>query len=450
MTFSASERPRAASPPPSSGRWVVPLVACIGFGALFGYGIFESHARQRSSAEIPPDDDATSSAGSMLLPEVLETEVALAIERLDIVRLAELEGLLWQAEHATTLTPRATLARLVRSESQATRALDAAIRAGILGRETTIGAVALAQDALDTLESIDARGPYGPRIFAARGRAALAQGVDLISVTPRLLLPGYRDPHLRWAALSRPLWTRGEGIEPQAIAALEEELRTTSTTVMSRLLLALCRRAQHDLEGARAAIDDVVARTPQQPTAIALRDVMDAPPPLRQAAVVNQAPTEPPPPAPPTPAPKPSSPKPSSSVSSPSNPKQPAAVPTSPSTDARTLTKEGCKLVESGNPDRGVVLLRRAFDYDPGSEAITLCLASGYHLQGKHASARALVERVLRSTPSDPAARRLAGRIEDARGNTSAARQHFSKLLVQDPKDPEATRYLEQHARAPL
>lgn len=478
MTSRATDAPHDRGDPSArsraTGRLVVPLTAVVTLSAVLAYGV-QQHRQRAASEAMFPEPTIASSTPRPPLPEILETEVVRASERLDVARLAELEAALLQAEKLTTLRPRATLARLARGEAQATRALEAAMRSGATGKEPPAAIAALAQEALATLEPLGPRGPHAARAFAARSRAQLAAGQDVLATEPRILLPGYRDSELRWVALGRPLWNPSEPLDDEALHALETELAAASSTAMTGLLLALAARRRGDLEATRARLEGVLRTTPMQPTALALLASLgvDAATPATEAARPSTPPqpsgSPTPPPAgspPPPPAARPSTPLTASGASSPPPPAAvdpPAATTTGPSSEpharrktsgpppdpATSWTEEGCRLVRGGDADRGVVLLRRAFDAKPGSAAITLCLAEGYRRQGKDASARALVDRVLRAAPEEVAARALAAELEADRGNVPAAVRHYTQLLAHEPEHAGAREYLARHRKRP-
>ena len=101
--------------------------------------------------------------------------------------------------------------------------------------------------------------------------------------------------------------------------------------------------------------------------------------------------------------------------------------------------------MRSGNAEKGFEVLTDAFDLNPNAVAVTVCMAEAHFKLGREASARSLCERALKKAPNDRRARLLAAELEEARGNSSAALEHYKKVLESHPDDAKAKAYVESH-----
>lgn len=448
-------------PDPHTGRAAVVLAGLLGGSAMVAYAANTPRPAASIEAHAPA---VRVSAGLGELVARAQT----ARESLDLDALERAAEELEQFAEQTTLATKANTARLELVEIHAALALEAAVRARFddegrdaalhrVGREVT-RTRALADGLSDA--SIDRA-----RLDAALARAELASGADLTQSHPVVLMPTFRDPELRAAAIAVPLWRDlDEPVAAELAHEITNQLRTCERqTTLVRLLTARAIAHEGDTAAARDIVDGVLREIPRQPLAKAMQRRL-----LRNdAAVVAMAeadggPTTAPTPTPPTPSeapprvpvePTPDEPAPVA-VSNPTPSKPAPATPSKPTAakpDATkkktydTLLDEGCKLVRSGNADAGFEKLKQAFDLNPNAVAVTVCMAEAHHALGRDASARALCERALRKSPGDRRARLLAAELELARGNESAALEHYRRILQNHPDDAKAKAFVESH-----
>jgi tetratricopeptide (TPR) repeat protein len=475
---------------PQSGAGAVAIAAIIGIAAIVGYAAMQTTKRAQTE---PPT--ATRAAQSSFA--VVTRNAAAARDSLDVVALdraiVELDALV----ESSTMAMTQMNARLEMLDTLAARALEASLRSSVVPEQQRAGeheaskAILRARELARVLENQNAD---PGRVQAAVARIELAVGTDITESQPIVLMPTYRDPELRLAALSAPVWrTRDAAVDPAMLAEVIAELqRAERQSALVRLITAVALRAKGDDAAALAALDEVLRTTPTQPTAIALRGLVapggavamagagPAPTPERgEAATAVPAPTPTPPPTPapvdakvavPTPAPtkaepakaepvppKPK-PEPAPAKTEPAPPKpKPEPTPVAagePDADEgkasnkkkyKALLDEGCKLARSGDAEKGLQVLNEAFDLNPNAVAVTVCMAEAHHKLGRDASARSMCERALRKAPNDRRALLLAAELEDARGNTSGALQHYKKILETHPDDAKAKAYVESH-----
>lgn len=471
---------------PQTGRPAVLLAALLGVAAVIAYAA--SRGRAHPDASGP-----TGRTQSASLPDLAASAVV-AREHLDVEQLGRLVGELDRSAESTTLAAKTTAAQLELLDVQAALALEASVRAEIDATNRDAAQHAAARSIASVRELslvLERKGADAGRIEAAMARVELAAGTDITESFPAVLMPTYRDPELRLAALAAPVWRpRGETIEPALLDEIVAQLQGAErqTTLVRLLTAAALKQSGRELD-ARTLITEVLQETPQQPLARAMQRSLgaavavapskptDTPAPERTTGIAEVEPTPTAVPDRPVaekpvaekpvaekPVAKPvaekpvaddpepttteptSDPKPTSDTPEPAKPppSKPAdAAPKKKSYDA--LLAEGCKLVRSGKASEGFAILQQAFDLNPTAVAVTVCMAEAHHELGRDASARALCERALRKSPNDRRALLLAAELEIARGNESAARAHYEKILENHPDDAKAKAYVESH-----
>jgi tetratricopeptide (TPR) repeat protein len=474
---------------PNAGRHTLWIVAGIGIAAVVGYGVVQAGRAARAPTDMPAQPETAQTARASI------TELTQAVEGarqdLDVAALAKLEEQLATAAEQTTMQQRAAEARLARLEALSTRALEAAVRSKQPGADiqsaerTRKVAITQGRSALANLRK-DKSTVDPARLRAAEARLALADGNDITQSHPVVLLPTFRDPELRLAALSRPVWfEQREDGEDEVVEVVEELERADPKSALTRALLAVALHSKGDDEAAQSEVDTVLQRVPGQPLALVLKrsiaggiatvavaeppepaDHSAGTPPEPQAnATANEPEPEPEPEtktAPPPIAPKPTGtklepvdtepveppkpkpePKPEPKNTPQTEPPKPKPKPQAQGFDE--LVAQGCKDVRSGDAEGGLAKLRKAFDIKPGSTKVTLCMAEGQDKLGRTASAAALVDRVLRSSPSNVKALLLAAKLADKTGNKAAALAHYRKVLEVQPDNAKAKAYVDNH-----
>lgn len=544
----ASESHRASEP--SAGRYVVGIVALLGVAGIIAYAVMQD--RGRTEATQTAEERVVPAAKPVPVGEIT-ARVRAARQAFDVEELARLEPALEEAIARSTVPATALDAKLELADLHATRALEAAVRGGMLPTHRTQASKEIKhaiEEASPILAALESGKADQGRVRAATARLALAEGAPLVEEHPIVLMPTYRDTELRLVALSEPLWRGAGGDASLGTTALEElitELRREShRTGLQNVLLAAALRALEREDEALMVLDEVLAEVPTQPTALGLRRqwtgapavVAAAPrgdggaddlrgvgdgsitadddngedagiaidggadaaddgsarpeptPPTdpRPAAVPSDPPSPPPadPPADPPPAdpaptpadptPPPADPEPASDdgglVPSPPEP-APADPPPAPAVDPPPdpvpdpapkptpkkpnkpkppkkkkqgfdeLLAEGCKLAKGGDANKGLKLLQKAHDIQPGGTKVTLCMAQAHKKLGRTPSARALTERILRKSPGNKQANLLMASIEAGAGNKAAAVRHYKKVLEKDPEHAKAKAYVE-------
>jgi len=459
------------------GSTVVAIAAFVGIVAVIVYGVLQVRHRVLTEQSIPQPTLGLRESASLAM---LESKVAEARSTLNVVALAKLEAELSTVIADDPLPRHALHAQLLRAECIAARALEGTVRRRIAQSADEGESSVLVARARAALDEITDQVP-GPRLTAAKARVRLAAGEDLIDTQPRVILPNYIDPELRLAALTRAVWWE-EGLSVgDALADMIAELRTTSPTALTRGLLALALLRANNAASAETEVRALLETTPDLPLALALQQrlstqtkatsplttatatmVAVAPDPGTRPSVkpnetVRPADPVPPrvptavatpvvPPRPPVSEPTTTEPTTTEPTTVASSEAPPAPLPSDPSpVDEGSLAEEGCKRVQGRDAKSGLFMLRRAFDLDPSSAKITVCMAEAHRQLGNDASARALVERILRRSPNHVDANLLAGRLEDARGHTDRARAHYETVLESVPDHPIARRYLDAH-----
>lgn len=476
---------------PQTGRAAVVLTALLGASAVIGYAATTGRTHPEVTAPAGHAQGAT-------LPDLTAASAA-AREALDVDRLGRLAAELSRNAESTTLAAKSTGAQLELLDVQAALALEASVRAEIdeAGRDAAQHSAARAiASARELAMALERKHADPGRIEAAMARAELAAGTDITEAFPAVLMPTYRDPELRLAALAAPVWRPRDAVpEPALLEEIIAQLQGAErqTTLVKLMTAAALRNAGRELD-ARSIVADVLQEVPQQPLARALQRSLGgaaiavAPQPSEPATpvrsegaleptVVEPAPTKVEEPAKADTPPKPTKaaePKPRVVDPPPEDDPEPVAVPEptpkpdpdpveakappvaddpdKPKPDAATkkkgydaLLSEGCKLVRSGKAEQGFELLKQAFDLNPNAVAVTVCMAEAHHELGRDASARALCDRALRKSPNDRRALLLAAELELARGNESAALAHYKKILENHPDDAKAKAYVDSH-----
>jgi tetratricopeptide (TPR) repeat protein len=487
------------SPDPEAGRWAVASVGVLGLAAIVGYGVMKS--RDRVDATAPTHAQAMAQTSAVPAPPIADLTARARAARLalDVRTLQELDAALARAIEDATLAPKAAAARLERVDVLATLALEASLRGGLAPQQAQATAkvvsTAVAQGR-ELLAAAEKDGADPGRLRAAAARFDLAAGEPVADREPMVLLPTYRDAELRLAVLAEPLWRPAATEEPMGDPALDDlvtTLRGQPRSVLLDLLLAAALAKKEDRDGALAVLGEVLAEVPAQPTAAAMRialgdtqvavadpampsDPFGARPSLGPVAVADPSAPEPAPgpetklaaepepepepqpepkaePEPdepnaePTPAPEPEpEPKPAPKADPKPKPKKPDPKPRAKASgDFESLLDEGCKLARGSDPAKGLDLLQKAHDRKPGGAKVTLCMAEAHAKLGRDASARALCDRVLRSSPAHKGANLLMAKLEDKKGNTKAALVHYRRVLEGDPDHAVAKAYVEKH-----
>ncbi|MBL8946089.1 MAG: tetratricopeptide repeat protein [Myxococcales bacterium] len=443
---------------PHSGRTTVALAGLLSAAAVIAYTA--NTARPRAEVTAPT---TRADAGPGIAE--LAARAATARDMLDDEQMTRLVDELERFEASTTLATKATAAKVELLDLHAALALEASIRAEVDTAEREAAQNLAARSITRARTIATAIGTHAAdhgRVDAALARLELASGTDITESFPVVLLPSFRDPELRAAAISAPLW-RGDEASSALAEGIVAQLRATERqTALVRLLTAQALAQSGADDAAAAQIDDVLSDVPRQPLARAMQRALSTPavvavadgaePTVTPTPIpVEPAPTpvEPTPveptPVEPTPVatPKPVEPTPTPVATPKPTPPKPAGEPKKKSYD--TLLAQGCKLVRSGDAEAGFDLLKEAFDLNPNAVAVTVCMAEAHHALGRDASARALCDRALRKSPSDRRALLLAAELEIARGNDSAALGHYRKILENNPDDAKAKAYVESH-----
>jgi tetratricopeptide (TPR) repeat protein len=460
------------------------IVGALGVAAIVGYGAYQVQQRNASRADTEVLV-ATSSAPQRAVPSAqLFAQVDAAQRSLDVAALAELEEQLAAAEGRATTSQETREIRLVRAESIAARALEASIRAGTVAGDKPaarkVAAEAIAEGRA-ILDAFPANEVDPVRVLAVRVRLDLAAGTDVAVEDPVVLLPGYHDAELHMAALARPLWTDAE-VDSGVVADLVATMQAASpATGLERSLLALGLGWLGETEAAAKELDAVLAEVPEQPLASGLRGRLTELA-VAQAAgdadVVAEVEVEPdvnvepePEPAEPEPAePEPAKQTEPAKQAEPAKQVEPEPEPepvvvedepepTEPAAkkprtskprnkggnDFDTLLAEGCKLARGGDARKGLELLKKAHDMQPGGAKVTLCMAQAQAKLGNAASARALADRVLRKSPQSKSALAFAAKLEADSGNAAGAKRLYQRLLAVDPENATAKAYVDGH-----
>jgi tetratricopeptide (TPR) repeat protein len=487
---------------PNAGRWAVAGVGVLGLVAIVGYGMMKSRDRVDATAPGRAQPAAQDRAVAAAPIADLTARARAARLALDVRTLVELDAALARAIEDATMAPKAAAARLERVDVLATLALEASIRGGLAPQEAEATAAVVKRSvsegrALLSVASDDGADPG--RLRAAAARFDLAAGESVADREPMVLLPTYRDTELRLAVLAEPLWRPEAGEEPMGEPALDDLVRTLRAqprSVLLDLLLAAALAKKDDRDGAVAVLGEVLTEVPGQPTAAAMRaalgdtrvamadpalpDVPTDPVPIDPTAgTVAVAEPRPPAPepapeaapepepepetktAPPEPEPAPEAapepiPEPEPVAKAEPTPPEPEPEPkpkptaepkprAKPSSDFDSLLAEGCKLARGSDPEKGLKLLQKAHDLKPGGTKVTLCMAEAHAKLGRDASARALCDRVLRSAPNNKQANLLMAKLEDAKGNKTAAVKHYRRVLESDPENATAKSYVEKN-----
>lgn len=446
---------------PHSGRTTVALAGLLSAAAVIAYTA--NTARPRADVTAPT---ARTDAGPGIAE--LAARAATARDMLDDEQMTRLVDELERFEAATTLATKATAAKVELLDLHAAIALEASIRAEV-DTEGRDAAQALAARSITRARALaTAIGTHAAdhgRVDAALARLELAAGTDITESFPVVLMPSFRDPELRAAAISAPLWRGSEASSALAEGILAQLRATERQTALVRLLTAQALAGSGAVDAALAQVDDVLSDVPRQPLARAMQRSLSTPPvaaaaggsqpsitptPVEPAIVPTPTPVEPTPVEPtPVATPKPTPVEPKPTPVEPTPIATPKPTPPKPAGEKKksydTLLAQGCKLVRSGDAEAGFDLLKEAFDLNPNAVAVTVCMAEAHHALGRDASARALCERALRKSPSDRRALLLAAELEIARGNEAAALGHYRKILENNPDDAKAKAYVESH-----
>jgi tetratricopeptide (TPR) repeat protein len=480
---------------PGTGRWVVLIAGGVGVAAVIGYGVLHNRDRADVSAALAQrhDDPAQRSEANL---ELLLARAHEARDALDVGALVELADSLQGLAKRTRAPERLTI-ELELADVLATRALEASIRAHTVQADRG-EAQRIANDTIAAitpiLDGLEVTGADPGRLHAVRARVALAAGTDVLEQYPAVMLPTFRDEELRLATMAGPVWREPDATSEmvsEVVAALREAQRDTG---LIQALLAIALAAEGDDEAALAVLDAMLKRVPSQPMARAFRAELVASPSGRIAAAVGVPvssqttgedtprsagavpPEEPKEPAPreepeppkepkplkerpesvskpePQPPAKPKAEKPPSNSTQADPPKKstskadkepkPASTGTSRANDFDALLAGGCKKVQSGEAAAGFELLTKAFDLQPGSVPVIVCMAQAHHQLGRTASARAMAERALGKAPKNKGALTLMATLEAERGNRPGAEKYYRKLLALDPNHAKAKAYL--------
>jgi tetratricopeptide (TPR) repeat protein len=442
---------------PNAGRLVVIAAAVVSAGALLGYGFVQMRERKEAKAlaqgvEVGPHETA-------MVPVAELVERARAARRqLDTATLVRLEDQLALAAQATTSAPKALEARRERLAVLATLAVESTVRGAALGdaraSKQAADYVTSAHQLADQLEP-----ELDPGLkLATSARLALAGGEDVPARYPVVLLPTFRDRELQYVLLAEPLWhsqaalTLDDPARADLIQALEQ---VPEPTAFERLVLALALEPTDQGKRAQTLVREVLAAAPAQPlaegllarlrgdTQVAVADPSPVPVGVPGEDPVPPEPTDVALPQPPEPTdvalPRPPEP------TQPKQPKKPGTNPPKPKAAPADMAEEGCKLVHGGKAEQGFSMLQKAFDQDPRDTKVILCMAEGHMKLGRLPSARAMVERVLRSSGKNKKALLLAGKIEDQLGNERSAADYYRKVLEIEPDNATAQAYVDKH-----
>ncbi len=438
---------------PNASRLVVIAAAVVGAGALLGYGYVQIRERDEAKAEI--EGVAAEPTETPAIAGLIERARA-ARAALDTPTLERLDRELAAAAKATTSAPKASEAREERLAVLGTLAVEATVRGALLGDRSASTRAAQYLDGAEELvgELEPALDPGVAR--ATRARLALVAGDDAISRHPLVLLPAFRDRELQSVLLTAPLW------HPESDVVLDDAGRAAlalgleqlaDPTALERLLLVLALPSDQD-QRAQSLTREVLAAAPAQPLAAGLLArlrgdtvaVAELPDPVVPDPV-EPDPIEPDPVTPDPVTPDPVTPDPVEPDPKPvkPDPKPDPKPKPKPKASVADLVTEGCKLVRGGSAEQGFAMLQRAFDHNPRDTKVVLCMAEGHMKLGRLPSARAMVERVLRSSSKNKKALLLAAKIEDQLGNRRSAVDYYRKLLELEPGNGTAQAYVDKH-----
>ena len=452
------------------GRLVMVATVVVGAGALMGYGFVKlregrdardsSEARDAKAVASPKAEPASALAD-------LVTRAQAARRTLDTTALQELEGELAAAAQANPTAPETSELLGERVAVLASLSLESCVRASVA--KDAPASEQAKRYATKTHALVEQHGPeLDPGlVLAARARDTLCSGKeDVLALHPAVLHPGFRDHELRYALLAEPLWRPpgsdteplGEAARTNLVHALEQ---LPEPTTFERLTLALALPDQDPR--AQSIVGEVLASVPTQPLARAVQEhlrssaqVAVAEPPVEPTGPAEVSPTVPAEPVPSEPVPaepvpsEPADPGPTKKVGQPKQPssgqpKQPSSGQPKQPKASGDLAEEGCKLVHGGKAEQGFAMLQKAFDQDPRDTKVILCMAEGHMKLGRLPSARAMVERVIRSNGKNKKALQLAGKIEDQLGNERSAADYYRKLLELEPDNATAKAYVDKH-----
>jgi len=438
---------------PGAGRLVVIGVAILGLGAVIAYAVVQSNERTEAMARAQPTESETPKAEAAPSIAELVARSDEARKALDTATLVRVQKELEAAAKSSSRPPLARRARRAQLDAITSLAVEATLRSATLGDEKAREQAAeFASQGQALANALDAE-LEPAELVTARARITLAQGRDVIDEHPLVLLSTFGDRELQHAVLSEPLWrpTPGNELDDEERAGLVQALEEVSDpTGLEQLLLALALDAEGESERAKALARDALATAPRQSLAQGLLDRFDRGTMLAVAdpqpipVGIPSAPETPPvaetPPLVETPTP-------SVEPSAPSKPKKPKSSGSKPKKrlGPAELTTEGCKLVRSGKAQQGFSLLQRAFDLNPRDTKVTQCMAEAHLKLGRLPSARAMVERVLRSSGKNKRALLLAAKIEDKMGAKRAATDYYRRVLAIDPDHATAKAYVDKN-----
>ena len=208
---------------PHSGRTTVALAGLLSAAAVIAYTA--NTARPRAEVTAPT---TRADAGPGIAE--LAARAATARDMLDDEQMTRLVDELERFEASTTLATKATAAKVELLDLHAALALEASIRAEVDTAEREAAQNLAARSITRARTIATAIGTHAAdhgRVDAALARLELASGTDITESFPVVLLPSFRDPELRAAAISAPLW-RGDEASSALAEGIVAQLRATA------------------------------------------------------------------------------------------------------------------------------------------------------------------------------------------------------------------------------
>jgi predicted Zn finger-like uncharacterized protein len=411
------------------------LMAGLGvfLGVALVFGVPGVRSRVMGLAGDVVGGDEPADPATFALPEQVQT-ARKALEALDTAAMARAEAAL-QAAIDDGKAPAAAVAamKLAQVEILTARSVELAILAAADGDgrdEALSQSQGYADQASRIFDDIAVEAVQDrDRLKTARAMLRLAQGRGANEI--EALLPKQGAQEAKLAIEAAVLWRDPEAKAPEAVVSGLRSL--DKPTGLSQLILTLAHMRAGAREDALTAVDGLLRRAPDQPTAAVIKGLL-APAqdtatgtgePAETATEVDTAEEEPKTPTPAGDAPRPGG--------------------RGGGTSTERMIDQGCSKVEGGDPRGGVKLLMKAFDIKPGDLDVLVCLAQGYSKLGNLQSASAFYKRALKRSPRHRSALRGAAKTAAKLGQTTHAVKLYERLLDVEPSNKEAKDYVSAH-----
>lgn len=423
------------------GWWVMGIAAVAAVGVAVAWGPVRERLQQKDETSASRAREAEVTPGPVAEPLPPEVEAARrALHRAD--KLAQVEAALQSRLEDEDLAPKAIAAlKLAQVELLSTRALLARVAAAVdTSAAQTWGYRADddAERAGQVFAGIDTERLSEPDVARARTRLRLVQGRPL---GERSETGGNRE--LEMILQAAPLWREPHrSVAPAELDGWIEGFQSLpEPSAIARLLLALSHTRRGDAEVAGRLVDAILAESPEQASAVALRARLDgAESPMRTAAAA--------------PASRPT-------VSTPSKPSPKQRV-AEVSKEASAPAPErggrggqgsvdrwihsGCDAVDANRPNDAIPDLVKAFDRRPHDVDALTCLGTAHFQLGNMTTANRYFQLALDRSPRLVPALRGAARVAKRNAQRERARELYGRLLADAPGDREAKTYLQETA----